>query len=124
MTKKEERMKRARVLVVLLVAVAIVAGCATMSVNAKPWAQQSPKERANFMLGIYNAQYDDTMRMATDPNATEGQKAMVAKKKAVLKQIRPLLSAYILIVDQGMSPSADEEAALLALINQLATIGG
>jgi hypothetical protein len=102
----------------------IVAGCQTLNVNAKPWAQQTPKERANFMLGIYNAQYDDTMRMATDTTATDAQKAIVVKKKAVLKQIRPLLTTYLVMVDAGMRPTPEDEAALLNLINQLATIGG
>ena len=108
----------------LLVLVAGLAGCATMSVNARPWAQQTPKERANFILGVYNAQYDDTMRMATDPLASPAQKAIVVKKKSVLKQIQPILSLYIQAVDQGMSVSPEDEAALLALINQLAAIGG
>ena len=110
--------------VLLILAAVLIAGCTTMSVNAKPWAQQTPKERANFILGVYNAQYDDTMRMATDPLSTSAQKAIVVKKKAVLKQIRPILSLYILTVDQGMPVSTEDEAALLALINQLAAIGG
>ncbi len=111
-------------LVALGVLVLFLAGCATLSVNAKPWAQQTPKERANFMLGIYNAQYDDTLRMATDPLSTPAQKSMVVKKKAVLAQIRPLLTAYLVMVDAGMKPTPEDETALLALINQLATIGG
>jgi hypothetical protein len=116
-------MNRKRI-VALGILVLFIAGCASLSFNAKPWAKQTPKERANFMLGIYNAQYDDTMRMATDPTSTDAQKSIVVKKKAVLKKIRPLLSAYLLYVDQGMAPSADDEAMLLNLINQLATIGG
>ena len=116
-------MNRKRI-IALGILVLFIAGCATMSVNAKPWAKQTPKERANFMLGIYNAQYDDTMRMATDPNTTVDQKAMVVRKKAILKKIRPLLSAYLIYVDQGMTPSVDDEAALLNLINELATAGG
>ena len=110
--------------VLLILAAVLIAGCTTMSVNAKPWAQQTPKERANFILGVYNAQYDDTMRMATDPLSTPAQKAIVVKKKSVLKQIQPILSLYIQAVDQGMSVSPEDEAALLALINQLAAIGG
>ncbi len=109
---------------VLLVLAVLIAGCATMNVNAKPWAQQTPKERANFMLGIYNAQYDDTMRLATSPLLSDAQKAMVVKKKAILKKMRPLLAAYLTYVDHGMAPSVDDEAALLNLINELANAGG
>jgi len=110
--------------ILLVLAIFIVAGCQTLNVNAKPWAQQTPKERANFMLGVYNAQYDDTMRMATDPLSTPAQKSIVVKKKAILTQIRPLLTVYLVMVDAGMTPTPEDEAALLALINQLATLGG
>ena len=110
--------------ILLVLAIFIIAGCQTLNVNAKPWAQQTPKERANFMLGVYNAQYDDTMRMATGPLSTPAQREMVVKKKAILKQIRPLLTAYLVMVDAGMKPTPEDEAALLNLINQLATIGG
>ena len=116
-------MQRKRIIALGILAL-FLAGCSTLSVNAKPWAQQTPKERANFMLGIYNSQYDDTLRMATDPLSTDAQKAMVVKKKAILGQIRPLLTAYLVMVDAGMRPTPEDEAALLNLINQLATIGG
>ena len=110
--------------ILLVLAIFIIAGCQTLNVNAKPWAQQTPKEKANFMLGVYNAQYDDTMRMASAPISTPAQKQIVVKKKAILTQIRPLLTVYLVMVDSGMKPTPEDEAALLALINQLATIGG
>lgn len=115
--------KRITVLfLILLVAIMALTSCATAP--TKPDKPMSPKQQAAVWMNIYNVQYDDTMSMANNPNATPAQKAMVAKKKAILMKVWPLLKSYARITDTGGTPSASEEQAIINLINELTTLAG
>ncbi len=101
-----------KVIVLLAAALFIIAACATMT-------GMTPKQQAVAWMSIYNAQYDDTMSIMTNPNSTQAQKEMGLKKKAILTQVWPLLKVYVAVIDGGGTPSASETAALTDLINQL-----
>ena len=95
--------------------VVIVVGCAGIIGN-KPL---TPKQQATIWMNIYISEYDDTMAMAINPSATPAQKEMVAKKKAILTKVWPLLKVYIAIVDSGGIPTQEATNDLINLINQL-----
>lgn len=115
-------MRKYRIVALVLMA-AFLAGCATLS-SVKPWSERTPKEKSLSFLQMYNRQYEDTLRMATTPNLTEGQKAMVRTKKKLLTEVRPMLDIYVSTVIDGRMPSADLEAKILMLIDKLSAAGG
>ena len=104
---------------VLLIAViflmGLLANCATTSGTT-----MTPKQQAAVWFNVYDAQYDDTMQMAT--TGTPAQKDTAAKKKAILVQLWPLLKIYAAVVDGGGTPSTTDVATITALINQLTAL--
>jgi len=104
---------------VMILLFATVLACATT--GTKPL---TAKQQAAVWMTIYNQTYDDTMAMAKNPAATPVQKEIVAKKKAVLTTVWPLLKTYIAITDTGGTPTSEQGAAITDLINQLAELAG
>jgi hypothetical protein len=105
--------------ITILMFITFAFGCATLTVGDKPL---TPKQQATIIMNTYNAEYDDTMSMATNPNSTPAQKEIVAQKKMILTQIWPLLKVYVSIVDGGGTPTENQTQALLDLINQLTVL--
>lgn len=97
-----------------------VCSCVTTG-STKPLTS---KQQATIWMNVYSAQYDDTMAMAKSPKITPAQKEIVAKKKAALLKIYPLLRAYVTIVDSGGMPTAEATIVLFNLINDLIAISG
>ncbi|HSW64881.1 MAG TPA: hypothetical protein VLH56_16455 [Dissulfurispiraceae bacterium] len=100
---------------IILVFVVFLLGCATAG------QQLTPKQQATIYMQTYNAVYDDTMRTMQNPAATPAQKQIALQKRALLTEIWPVLKIYVATVEGGAIPSAELEATLTALINQLAT---
>lgn len=103
------------IVVIMIITVLSLMGC------PKP-TTLTDKQRATVMLNIYNAEYEDTMAVMSSPTSTPAQKAVGAKKKAILTQIWPLLKIYVAVVDGGGTPEPDTIKQLTDLINQLTTI--
>jgi uncharacterized lipoprotein YajG len=111
-------------ILLLLVLAVFLAGCATVGITAKPWSQMTPKEKSVQFIQTYNTQYENTMFMASNPNITDAQRVIVRQKKAILAKAWPLLKLYDAVAAGGGVPSASDEASILNLIDQLATMGG
>ena len=104
-----------------LMAVLLVIGlmaCATTPAS-KPL---TAKQQAAVWMTVYNSQYDDTMAMAKNPSSTPAQKEMVAKKKAILTKVWPLIKAYVAITDTGSTPTNAQGVAITDLINELTAL--
>ena len=113
--------------VLVLLCFLLMAGCSgifgpTIPTESKTFATMTPKEKVTFFMVNYNRIYDNTMTMATNPNATPGQKDIVKKKKAVLAQVWPLIKYYDWQVSQGQIPPPTAEQEILNLIDQLMTL--
>lgn len=111
-------MHKVKLLAGLIICLAFVS-CATLGIQSKPWAERTPQEKALAILESYNSVYKDTMSMALMPNLTEAQKQMVRSKKAMLKEVYPLIQIYVGIIESGGIPSAADEQAILDLLNRL-----
>ena len=116
-------MRKARWVVPLLLIV-FVAGCATFNLGLKPWSERSPKEKASYFMSIYNAQYNDTLSMASSATLTDAQRKVVRAKKDVLMKLWPAIQAYDTIAVHGGIPTQLDEQVILDYINRLATMGG
>ena len=110
-------------LLVLVILLGALASCATLGL--KSWSTYTPKERALAILDAYNGQYADTLDLATMPNPTDAQRAVVRTKKGILKEVYPLIEIYVSTVESGKVPSQASEQKILNLLNRLGTkIGG
>ena len=104
-------------IVFALVVMLLVSACASMDV--KP---MNAKQQATVWMDIYNFQYDDTMKLMTNPNATAEQKEIGRIKKDVLTKVWPLLKIYVEIVGANGTPSPQLTMEIIDLMNQLTTI--
>lgn len=82
------------------------------------------KQQATLIMGIYNAENRDTRLVMSNPASTPAQKALGAKKRAILIKAHPLLKAYISIIDAGGVPDVETTEQITDLINQLVALGG
>jgi hypothetical protein len=99
-----------------LVSIFLLAACAP---GQKPISQMSPKEKAAWMMGTYNAQYDDYLAMATQPGLTDAQKEVLKAKKKILQEVWDPIKLYAFYVDQGGVPSPELEAQIMVGLNKL-----
>ena len=82
----------------------------------------TPEERALAIMKTWDNQYDDTMAIAEMCQAGEcsdGQKALVVKKKKYLKILKPLVDLYVNKIQTDGTVPDTIEAAIRKLINQL-----
>jgi hypothetical protein len=114
-------MYRRQIQIFVLLLLIVLIGCATNG-----GSKLTPKQNATVWMQVYNSTYDDTMLTMQNPLATPEQKNIALQKKAILTQIWPLLKVYVATVEGGATPSAEMEATLSGLINQLTAlaIGG
>jgi uncharacterized membrane protein len=107
------------VLMTLMFLAACTSSCAMLGGSVKTL---TAKQQATLWMVVYNSVFDDTMAQAKNPAATAAQKDLVAKKKAVLTQVWPLLKIYAGVVETGGTPSVETAQAISDLINQLAAL--
>jgi hypothetical protein len=121
-------MRNRRVVSILLVlAIALVAGCAT----APPAPDQTPYQKAQlryvYLEGLYAAQLRDTASMGAMAQAGKlslEQVRIYRVKKELLIKVKPLLEAYDAILLGGGIPAAGRDAEITNLLNQLAAQAG
>ena len=115
-----------KLLLCLLVPLLLV-GCATVNV------QLTPQDAADWMLSIYNAQYADyktwfyidpaTGLEKLKPNTPEAQARILQQKKAIFKEVWPLILTYADYAKTGTVPvgTAIDQVEIRAtqLINEL-----
>ena len=85
----------------------------------KSLSEMTPKEKATWMMGIYNSQAKDYKEMIKRPNLTNDQKQVLRNKKEVAKKIWPLLNTYRTYVNSGAVPTRQTEDQIIGLINEL-----
>ena len=106
-------------LVALFSFMLFVVACGTMNVGLVPPEKMAPKELATYAMKIYNAQYDDYMAKATQPNLSLAEKDILKVKKASLETSWPIIRTFVWYVDQNQSPPTDLQQQLLTWINSV-----
>jgi hypothetical protein len=131
-------MKKFRPTISLLLLLAFILllfqGCVG-SDGAKPLSEMTSKEKVIVMYGTYNSQYNDYMRVmgytkddigtwrqTSQPVLTASQLNILQKKKAILKQVYPLMSLYGSYVESGRVPSPQVEREVFQLLDSLALL--
>ena len=82
----------------------------------------TPKEKAVWMMDLYNGQFNDYKIQAAKPDLTEEQKVILRKKKEILTEVYPLIKLYVGYADSGVLPPADTEAVIMRLTNELLSL--
>lgn len=106
-------MKKLRVFVPLLIVVFFVVGMGC-TINKTV----TPNTKLLYMYKIYNAQYEDYLAMARNPDTTEEQKVMMRKKKPILETLGILIPAYDTDLQAGTT-TAGQEQKIYDLLNSL-----
>ncbi len=110
--------RRITVVVLAMVILAMVAGCAMF--GGKSFTSMTPKEKATFFMGTYNRQYDSYKVDVVKPNRTAEDNKALATRKEILTKVYPLISTYDLAANSGQPITKAQEDAIMALFNQLA----
>ena len=85
-------------------------------------SEMEPKEKATWMLSVYNSQAKDYKRMVQRPDLTNDQKAMLRNKKDIAKKLWPLINTYRTYVNSGAVPTREVEDQIVGLINDLTVL--
>jgi len=105
-----------RIFLLALLTIFLV-GCA--GIGIKPWSERSSQEKGLAFMEMYNAQYDDTMRLAVRRDLTEDGKKIVRAKKELLIKTNKLMIIYLGVVEGGLQ-NLDLENKILGLLEKLA----
>lgn len=103
-----------------IICVMFLVACATNGV--KSLDDMTHKERATWMMGVYNSQARDYKAMVARPDLADSQKEMLRQKKALLTQLWPMVNTYTTYVDSGVVPTREVEDQIIKIINDLAAL--
>lgn len=112
--------KRNRLTLAILGALAVVfvASCAT--INIKPIAEMTPKEKATFFMSVYSDQAENYKTLVASPDLTDAQRDVMRTKKQIMTEVYPLIMLYSGYVDAGAVPDAAVETQIVDYLDRLA----
>ena len=96
----------------VILALFLVAGCATMDVEV------TLTDRLTYMYRVYNAQYEDYQSMAENPYTSEAQKKIMREKKPILDSLAILIPAFDKGIQNGTA-TISQEQRIYNLLNSL-----
>ena len=114
-------MRKLKILTLIL-AVAFLASCAGQ--NIKTPDQMTSKERATFVLGLYNNAYSNynIQFAATKRPFNKEMAGYFQGYKSVMESAWPVISTYAAVAQSGGTPTVEQEQMIIALIYQFQTI--
>ena len=83
------------------------------------YKDMTPKERATYVMSIYNDQYELYMREAKIPDMSEEKKEVLREKKKLLTELYPYIGLYSEYAEQGVFAPADVEMAVMSVMDKL-----
>lgn len=110
---------------VILLYVFFLTACVTAGQKddgLKSFSEMTHKERATWMMGIYNSQARDYKAMVARADLTNEQKDILRKKKSIMTQVWPMINTYTKYIDSGAAPTKEVEDDILKLINDLTAL--
>lgn len=117
------RLRKAEYMLLALCLVVFLISCVTnQDKGLKSFSDMSHKERATWMMGIYNSQARDYKAMVARTDLSNEQKDILRKKKAVMEQVYPMIKTYTTYIDTGAIPTKQVEDEILQLINNLTSL--
>lgn len=93
--------------------------CATLQEANKSFDQMTTKEKAIYIMSMYNKQYDDYLSLYQKGNHTIEEKKILKTKYDLLKELNPYVNLYITYADQNTIPTEEVEKRLIEIIRKL-----
>lgn len=112
------RERNKRILALLFVCY-VLAACSLVRQTTEDVMSMSQKEKAAWMMGVFNRQYDNYLIQSRIANLTEGEKDTLRKKKEVLVMVYPLIITYDMFQNREETVSPEAEASIFGLLAQL-----
>lgn len=102
----------------------LLSSCAWFQEQVKEFQDMGPKEKALWMMSVYNQTYAAYQaKVAAPDELTDADKEVMRATKTVLKKAWPLIKSYNSMVNSGVTDSATVAAAF-AVTQELLRLGG
>lgn len=107
-------------LALALVLPLMLTGCPSiMGGEVQSFADMSPKQKAVFVMDIYNKQYDSYLDLYRKGEWTDAEKKTLQVKYDLLQELHPYIEMFNSYAEKGVMPPADVEQALISVVNKL-----
>lgn len=94
-------------------------GCTQFMGPQKSFNEMTPKEKAVYLLSMYNKQYDEYLALYKRGDHTKEEKLILQKKYELLKELHPYIGVYLTYSETGEMPNDLVEQKLIDLIHKL-----
>ena len=113
---------RVKLLIIPILLASLLLSCSQLGIGTPTDpTKMTAKQFVTFAMGVYNRQYGDYKAQISMPNRTPETNKVLATRKAILIQVYPLISTYDLSIASGQPQNRQQEAAIMALLNQIGT---
>jgi len=112
-------MVKRRLALLLILFMFALASCAGMQGDVKSFTDMTPKEKATFVMSVYNKQYDSYLTLYKKGDWTDQEKEVLKVKYELLGEMETYTKLYTGYAETGVAAPAETEEALLALIDKL-----
>jgi len=86
--------------------------------ETKSFTDMNTKEKATFLMSMYNKQYDDYRLMWKKEPRTEAMQKLLDDKHALLTELYPVVDVYAGYAESGGIPPAETEQLAIELVNR------
>lgn len=93
--------------------------CATMQGANKSFSEMTTKEKAIYVMSMYNKQYDEYLSLYQKGSHTPEEKEILKTKYDLLKELNPYVGLYITYAEQNTIPTEEVEKRLIEIIKKL-----
>jgi hypothetical protein len=106
--------------VLLLTSALICNGCLKTSTGApaKPFWEMNAKEKATFLMTMYNKQYDEYLKLYKKEDRTEVEQRILEDRYDLLQEMYPVIDTYQSYAAGGAIPTAETEQLAIELVNR------
>jgi len=107
----------------VIIAILLVAGCATMNMGDVPWNVQikewQPKQKADFIMSLWLSEKQTYDIMNAIENKPDDLVKALESKYQILEKSRVPIRMYASIVNSGGVPNAEDEQQIIDWLRQL-----
>lgn len=106
-------------LAIVVVFLMVLVACPPQQGAVKSVSDMTPKEKATFVMSMYNKQYDEYLAMYNKGEWTDAEKKIMNVKYEALGELYPYIKIYADYAEEGILAPATTEKAMLATVDKL-----
>lgn len=104
---------------IVILAMWIVSCAASKEDSALSFREMSTRQKAAFLMSMYNKQYDEYIILYERSDGSEETKALLRQKKKLLEDVYPMINLYVGYADEGVIPPEIVEKRAIELMYDL-----